>query len=331
MGVRRGTPVSRLKATIARRGSARTNSESGDTLVEVLLALVVLGLASVALIIAFQTSISASSEHRNLATSDTVLTTASQEIISAIQNDPSLFTAACTSGGQPIAMTNYPDYSATQGFPLPSPYTNVDVQYQTLNTLGPTPTYPVEWWNGTTFGTTCEDNEPQLITISLVGTTYTNSFVVDFPAGNSGGSSGSSDATQLVFLNQGSIGGTSYAGSPLAVQPIVAVETSNGAVVTTDYSDVTLTINSGTGVLSNCSGNEILGVTTFSGCTIGSGGTFTLAAGDSSIAVAYTPPVSNSFTVITSAFHLAFSTLPMDNQSARRQARHSQPIRLSMF
>ncbi len=314
MGARRGTPIARLKAIITRRGNARTNSESGDTLVEVLLALVVLGLASVALIIAFQTSISASSEHRNLATDDTVLATASQEIISAIQNDPSLFTAACTSGGQPIAMTNYPDYSATQGFPLPSPYTNVDVQYQTLNTLPPTPTYPVKWWNGTTFGTTCEDNEPQLITISLVGTTYTNSFVVDFPAGNSGGSSGSSQATQLVFLNQGSIGGTSYAGSPLAVQPIVAVETSNGAVVTTDYSDVTLTINSGTGVLSNCSGNEILGVTTFSGCTIGTGGTFTLAASDASIDVAYTPPVSNSFTVITSSFHLAFQTSPTSGQ-----------------
>ncbi|MGC2485500.1 MAG: hypothetical protein WA359_04565, partial [Acidimicrobiales bacterium] len=272
-----------------------------------LIALVVLGTASVALLIAFQTSISASSSHQKLATEDTVLATASQEIISAIQNEPALFTAACTSGGQPIGISSYPDYSASVGFPLPAPYTfpTYNVQYQTQNLT--TGTYPVEWWNGTTFGTTCEDNEPQLITISLVGTNYTNSFVVDYPAGNTGSSSGSSQVTQLVFYNQGSIGGTSYAGSALQTQPIVAAENQYGQVVTTDYSDVTLSINSGTGVLSNCTGNEVLGVTTFSGCTIGTGGTFTLSASDSSIATAYTPPVSNSFTVISSSFHLAFT------------------------
>jgi hypothetical protein len=309
-----------LKSATRRRGQNR-RTESGDTLVEVLLALVVLGLASVALIIAFTTSISASADHRKLATTDTVLTTASQEIISAIQNQPSLFTAACTSSGQPIPMTNYPDYSASVGFPLPSPYstTTYDVQYQTINAT--TGTYPVEWWNGTSYGTTCLDNEPQLITIALVGTTYTNSFVVDFPAGNSGGSSGSLVAQQLVFLNNGTIGGgpsgspASYAGNALSVQPEVAVETSDGTIVTTDYSNVTIAIDSGTGVLSNCSGNEVLGVTTFTGCTIGSGGTYTLQATDSSMPVTQIPPQSNSFPVTASSYHLVFGVQPVGGAS----------------
>jgi hypothetical protein len=48
-------------------------SEAGDTLVEVLLALVVIALTAVAILGAFATSISATSEHRTLATSDTAL------------------------------------------------------------------------------------------------------------------------------------------------------------------------------------------------------------------------------------------------------------------
>ena len=277
-------------------------------MIEVLLALVVLALASVALIIAFSTSIAASAEHRRLASDDTVLATASQEIISAIQNEPNLFTDACTT---PI--TSYPDYSPDQGFPLPAPYasetttTGFDVQYLTQNpTLAQ---YPVEWWDATTgtFTPNCVDNVPQLITISMVGTSYTNSFVVDYPVGNSGGTSGSSTSNEtLVFLNQGSIGTSqSYAGSPISPQPIVAVE-SNGVPVSTDLSPVTISIYSGTGVISGCSGNEVLGVVTFSGCTIGSGGTFQIQATDGSL----TSAPSNSFTVTSSQWHLVFTTPP---------------------
>ena len=60
-------------------------SEDGDTLIEVLLAIVILGLASVAIITAFATSISSSAEHRSLATFDTVLRSASQEAIAQLQ------------------------------------------------------------------------------------------------------------------------------------------------------------------------------------------------------------------------------------------------------
>src|SRR5665213_4371545 len=60
-------------------------SEAGDTLLEVLIALVVLGMASVALLVSFATSISASSTYRDVATLDSVLRTASEEVITQIQ------------------------------------------------------------------------------------------------------------------------------------------------------------------------------------------------------------------------------------------------------
>src|ERR1035438_2679235 len=89
------------------------HSEAGDTLIEVLLALIVLGLASVALLIAFSTSISASATHRILATDDTVLATATQVTIANIQSQPSLFSC-------PTNLSTYPGY--TSGITLPAPY-----------------------------------------------------------------------------------------------------------------------------------------------------------------------------------------------------------------
>src|SRR5580704_5144831 len=71
-------------------------SESGDTLIEVLLAVVILGIASVAILLAFATSISGSAEHRNLTTMDTVLRTAAEEAISQIQQASSTQWGNCS-------------------------------------------------------------------------------------------------------------------------------------------------------------------------------------------------------------------------------------------
>ena len=59
--------------------------EQGDTLVEVLLALVILGIASVALLAGFATSIGASAEHRNLASLDSSTRLAANTAIADIQ------------------------------------------------------------------------------------------------------------------------------------------------------------------------------------------------------------------------------------------------------
>ena len=281
-------------------------SESGDTLIEVLLALIVLGMASVALIIAFSTSISASAEHRKLANYDTVLATATQETIAAVQSELGLFSCphptvpAYTSPAANI--TAYPGYVGS-GIPLPLPYTgNYTVKYDV--------TSPVQYWNTTTesFGSLCQANEPQLIKIDLIGTTYTNSFVVDYPVGSSN-SVGTGTATQLIFLQQ-PVGG--YAGSPFTTQPIVEITTDGINPMITDLSPVILTLTQGTGVLSGCIGNEVLGVVTFSGCTIGTGGSnFQITATDGTLI----PATSNPFSVSSSTYHLVFTTPPGAGQS----------------
>ena len=290
------------------KGTARTTvpgrqrySESGDTLIEVLLTLIVLGMASVALIIAFSTSISASAEHRKLANYDTVLATATQETIAAIQSQLSLFSCPLgTSGAANIPA--YPGYGGS-GIPLPLPYKgNYTVTYDATN--------PVQYWNTSTesFGTTCEANEPQLVKIDLFGTSYTNSFVVDYPVGSSN-AVGTGTAQQLIFLQQ-PVGG--YAGSPFTTQPIVEVTSDGINPVTTDLSPVILTLTQGTGVLSGCTGNEVLGVVTFSGCTIGTGGNnFQITASDGNL----TPATSNTFSVSSSNYQLVFTTQPGGGQS----------------
>ncbi|MHB1569300.1 MAG: putative Ig domain-containing protein, partial [Solirubrobacteraceae bacterium] len=275
-------------------------------MIEVLLALVVLALAALALIIAFTTTIAASAQHRQLARNDTVLATASEETIAAIENKPTLFIDACST---PIV--RYPFYSTNQGFPLPAPYTadalsgtpGYLVQYASTN--------PVEYWDGTAFTPTCVAGAPQLITITLVGTGYSNSFVVDYPVGTSGASLASGGADHLVFLRQpGCAEETCYAGSPLTQQPIVEVADSAGNPVTTDLSPVILQISANspsTGVLSGCQGNEVLGVVTFTGCTLGSGGNYILTASDGSL----TPVDSEAFTVAVAPFQLVFTTQPV--------------------
>ena len=306
--------VETKRTTICRR--ERRRSEGGDTLVEVLLALTVLGLASVALLIGFGTSITASGEHRNLALYNTVLATASQEAISAIDAQSSLFVDACST---PVSA--YPDYST--GFPLPAPYSSYDVTYVATN--------PVQYWNGNSYGpatwnsTTssyptppCYNNVPQMITIGFTagGDLYTNSFVVQYPVTQKNSFSGDSTSRRLVLLNgstlgEGPSGGPSYAGSPFTVQPIVEVVDAAGIPVTTDLSPVTLAVTSGPGAIAGCSGNEVLGVVTFTGCEISLGGNYQITAYDGSL---QSSP-SSTFTVDASSYNLVFTEQPIAGAS----------------
>ncbi|HEY5103644.1 MAG TPA: type II secretion system protein, partial [Acidimicrobiales bacterium] len=115
-------------------------SEAGDTLLEVLIALVVLGMASVALLISFATSISASSTYRDVATLDSVLRTASEEVITQIQQQPAALFQSCAG-------------AANVTFSLP-------VGYSAAITA-------VSYWTGSSFVTTCVPNAPQWITLSV--------------------------------------------------------------------------------------------------------------------------------------------------------------------
>src|ERR1700732_4622392 len=91
-------PVSRANDARSRR-----QSEAGDTLLEVLLTLVVLGLSSVALITAFSTSISASAEERHLVTNSTAERSTSEWVFALFQQTSSPFDSTCSA-----SQDNYP-------------------------------------------------------------------------------------------------------------------------------------------------------------------------------------------------------------------------------
>jgi type II secretory pathway pseudopilin PulG len=280
----------------ARRAAAHANSrrsEAGDTLIEVLIALVVLSLASVALITGFSTTISSSAVHRQLTTSGVVLDALSQQAIAEIQSQQNLFQCP-----QPL------NYQALVPLVVAAPYTaQYTATFASANA--------VQYWNTTslTFTGTCAANQPQMITITLTQLSnnhvFTNSFVVDSPLNNSSGSvSTAGPAFQIVFTTQPTGGA---AGAELTTQPVLQVEDSAGKVVTTDLSPVTLTVTGTAGAtLSGCSGSELAGVITFQGCTIDTPGTYQLTASDGALQ----PSSSNTFTVGAAGYHLVFTTQP---------------------
>ena len=90
--------------------------------------------------------------------------------------------------------------------------------------------------------------------------------------------------------------GNTVAGVVFATQPQVTVQDHYGNTVTTDTSNVTITVTGGTATLTGCAANPRAatgGVATFSGCKIATAGTYTLTATDGSL----TPAVSVSFTI----------------------------------
>lgn len=265
----------------------RRRSEAGDTLIEVLLALVVLGLASVALLAAFGTTISSSAEHRSLATMDTVLRSASQEAVSQVEHQSSALFASCGGAG--------PSGPGQVNFTLPAGYTAVVASVQYWNASAtPAAFNPPSTWGGTSFSA-CIPYAPQLLTITVTsasGTSSSISSVVDDPGARP--VTGAGAATQLVFLTEP---GNGSSGTNLSPQPAVAVEDANGNIVYSDLSDVKLSITGGPAgatLSDTCSGSEFYGVVTFSNCSINLAGTgYSLTATDGSLRSA----TSTTFTV----------------------------------
>ena len=90
----------------ARKASRHERSEAGDTLVEILLALVVISLGVVSLIAAFATSISASANHRSLATLDTLLKSYAETATFQIQQSSNPMFATCATPATYSAISN---------------------------------------------------------------------------------------------------------------------------------------------------------------------------------------------------------------------------------
>ena len=292
------SPTSPATRSIDQPNTSRF-SEAGDTLVEVLLAIVILGLASVAILLAFGTSISGSAEHRNLATADTVLRTAAEVTTSLIQQQSSTQWGNCPN---PAVPNPYSNLQSTVSTSLPTGWT---VQ---INPSG----YPVGYWNSSSASFVSQANggcvqstpaSPQINSPQQITITVTNSatgvvssplsFVVIDPVDRPLPVTGT--ASQLSFYASPS-GTSNVAGVPLGTQPVVQLLDSNGNVVTNTLPYIQLSISGTSGAsLTGCVGTPHPDGVYYSGCTINQAGTYTLTATDTSL-----PPTSQTVTTVSS-------------------------------
>ena len=240
-----------LKARLFSRERVE-RSERGDTLIEVLLALIVLGLTSVALIVAFSTTISASAQHRRLASADIAINDYSQQVIAGIEANQNLFTCS--------PALSVSQYISELQIPSPAPYspTITNVQYWSPSP----PPYP----------TSCIANDSELITVSVNSGSknQTMQFVVDSPTSGSNYVGGA--PTGLAFTTP-TAAISAISGASLPVNPVVEVLFGNSPDAT-DLSPINLTLGDPSGIatsagtLSGCSSNDLNGFVTYTGCTI---------------------------------------------------------------
>jgi type II secretory pathway pseudopilin PulG len=145
---------------------ARRRDERGDTLVELLITVAVLGIAGVALLGMIASGVFSSGLHRQQTNAQSVLVSAGEAIVDQVRNPYNL---ACTT----------PSYGVS-GVTLPTGWIAGVVTVGT-----------VQYWNGTTFQSTCYDNQAdgflhlQLVPITVKSpdgsTVVTRSFVKRAP------------------------------------------------------------------------------------------------------------------------------------------------------
>ena len=250
-------------------------SEDGDTLVEVLLALVVLGLAASALLLAFATSITASAEHRNLASLDSSTRIAANEAVADVQQQ---------AGNAATA-------------PFLCPPTGFSPSFGNL-TGSYTVTFTRAWWNGSNFQASnpCAQYQPQQYTLTVSSSSYSSvvTTVISDPSAPPS-PNGVGVPSKLVWLQPPASGTVS---TPVIPQPEVAVEDAGNNIVSNDLSSVTLQlVPPAPGHLSTtCTGVESYGIVQFSNCSLSAIGSYTIKAVDSSSGVTPAPNVPVTIT-----------------------------------
>ena len=248
---------------------SRRDSEAGDTLIEVLIALVVLGIAVVAMLLAFGAALSGSAEHRTLTNIATAEKTVSQQIAAQLQNaNPPLYLACASAanyqtpnGSNALSFTNLPSGYTAQ-------VTGVGLWDASDSAFDLTQA-------ACQSALTASNNQsaPQLISATVTypsGGSSVVTTVVNNPASPTPPTAGA--ATQLSFYTQP---GGAQSAQNLAPQPVVEVEDANGVAVQSDLSDVVLSLTTASGgavtngaTLSGCVGHENFGYVTFAGCNV---------------------------------------------------------------
>ncbi len=164
--------------------------------------------------------------------------------------------------------------------------------------------------NGTSSFSGCEINNPGT-GYTLTASDTTDNSPQGLTAVSNAFAIGSGVPTQLVFSTQP---GNGTGGTALKTQPIVRVEDSQGNLMTSDASTVTLAIgaNPGNGTLSNCTAQAIGGVATFTNCSIDKiGNNYTLTATDVADNLTTPSTASSPFNItVGPPAQLAFTTSP---------------------
>ena len=279
--------------------SQPSDSEAGDTLIEVLIALVVLGIAVVAMLLAFGAALTGSGEHRTLTNIATAKKTVTQQIAAQLQNaNPPLYLACASAvsyqppnGSNAISFTN-----------LPSGYT-AEVTGVGLWDASDSLFDLTQAACQSALTTSNNQSAPQLISATVTYPTGGSSVVttvVNNPASPTPPLAGA--ASQLFFYTQP---GGGQGAQTFAQQPVVEVQDANGVAVHNDLSDVVLSLTTTAGgavtngaTLSGCVGSENFGYVSFSGCNVNKIGTYALKATDSALSPTYFL-LSNPFTVTT--------------------------------
>ena len=274
----------------------RRRSEAGDTLIEILITLTVIGIGATAILLAFATSISGSGQERTAASFDTLLRTAAAEVTSDIQQQSSTLFATC-SGAYTVNTTS-------GSIPLPNAqYTATIASAQYWQTSGAgaysftSQAAPTNSGCPANVGTSPPG--PQQLTIQVTGGGRSESIttVVQDPVAPQGGTTcvPALPASKLVWVDQP---GNGNAASVLYPAPTIALEDANNCVVQNDASSVVLAIAPPTNgaTLNNCVPSVGYGETTFQNCNIGTPGTYTLSVTDPTDGIT-TPVPSNSFQI----------------------------------
>jgi large repetitive protein len=155
-----------VKTWFASNRSCSDRFEAGDTLAEVLLAMVIISITAVAILSSFATALGASAEETSLAQTNAYLKSYAEVVTAEIQeNSPPLFTSCAVPSTYTKQLTGLPTNS--------------------IYTISMT---SIQYWNpnaspSATFGASCVagSTEPQLITLTATGpkvTAQTLSFVV---------------------------------------------------------------------------------------------------------------------------------------------------------
>jgi hypothetical protein len=251
----------------------KRDGDGGESLLETMFAVVMLGLLVVTAVMAFTSVINEAIQYRMLASINVVLHNDVSEATTQLQNQANPLYATCATPA-----TYSPSGTNAVRF------TKQMAGYSSTITA-------VTYWDGNSFVATCPpivgEPQPQQITVRVTSAdgvmSDSSQFTVDNPYSSSQYPPDLAIG-QLAFVQQPT---TIYSLQTFSPSVQVAVEDANGNVLTSDWSNVTMTVTpiarTNGGSLVACSGTENQGVFTFPTCTLDGGGQYELVAADQGI------------------------------------------------